>query len=78
MLFWFLNVFLISLRNPSGSSEIVLINEFSGSECWIRFMGIIITEIEKINVSVIEARFICHIECSQVFEEQLAAFLCAI
>lgn len=41
-------------------------------------MGIIITEIEKINVSVIEARFICHFECSQVFEEQLAAFLCAI
>ena len=78
VLFWFLSVFLISLRNPSGGSEIVLINEFSGSECWIRFMVIIITEIEKINVSVIEPRLICHFECSQVFEEWLTVFSCVL
>lgn len=39
----FLNVFLIS----SGCSKIVLINELNNSECWIRFIDAIITELEK-------------------------------
>ena len=45
---------LISLKNHSSSSKIVLINELSSSKCWIRFIDVIITEIEKISVKAIE------------------------
>lgn len=62
---------LISLKNHSSSGKIVLINELNSSECRVRFIDVIITEIEKISVRAVEPQFISHSKGVQVFVKQL-------